>query len=89
VNELDNRGSHFYLSLYWAEALAAQTKDEELKLEFTKIASSLLKNEKTIVNELITVQGQGVDTDGYYLPNSGKTDIAMRPSTTLNRILGL
>ena len=89
VNEIDNRGSHFYLSLYWAEALAAQTKDEELKLEFTKIASSLTENEKKIVNELITVQGQCVDTDGYYLPSSEKTDIAMRPSTTLNRILGL
>ena len=89
VNELDNRGSHFYLSLYWAEALAAQTKDEELKAEFTGIASSLLENEKTIINELIIIQGKGVDTDGYYLPNSKKTDIAMRPSATLNRILGL
>ena len=89
VNELDNRGSHFYLSLYWAEALAAQTKDEELKAEFTTIASSLLENEKTIVNELITIQGQKVDTDGYYLPNAEKTDAAMRPSTTLNQIIGL
>ena len=89
VNELDNRGSHFYLSLYWAEALAAQTKDAELKAEFTTIASSLLKNEKTIVNELITIQGQKVDTDGYYLPNAEKTDAAMRPSTTLNQIIGL
>ena len=89
VNELDNRGSHFYLSLYWAEALAAQTKDAELKAEFTTIASSLLENEKTIVNELITIQGQKVNTDGYYLPNAEKTDAAMRPSTTLNKIIGL
>lgn len=89
VNELDNRGSHFYLTLYWAEALAAQTKDAELKAEFTSIASSLLANEKTIVKELITIQGQQVDTDGYYLPNSEKTDTAMRPSTTLNGIIGL
>ena len=89
VNELDNRGSHFYLTLYWAEALAAQTKDAELKAEFTTIASSLLENEKTIVNELITIQGQQVDTDGYYLPNAEKTDAAMRPSTTLNQIIGL
>jgi len=89
VNELDNRGSHFYLSLYWAEALAAQTNDAELKAEFTTIASSLLENEKTIVNELITIQGQKVDTDGYYLPNAEKTDAAMRPSTTLNQIIGL
>ena len=89
VNELDNRGSHFYLTLYWAEALAAQTKDAKLKAEFTSIASSLLANEKTIVNELITIQGQQVDTDGYYLPNSEKTDTAMRPSTTLNGIIGM
>ena len=89
VNELDNRGSHFYLTLYWAEALAAQTKDAELKAEFTSIASSLLANEKTIVKELITIQGQQVDTDGYYLPNSEKTDTAMRPSTTLNGIIGM
>ena len=89
VNELDNRGSHFYLTLYWAEALAAQTKDAELKAEFTSIVSSLLANEKTIVNELITIQGQQVDTDGYYLPNSEKTDTAMRPSTTLNGIIGM
>ena len=89
VNELDNRGSHFYLTLYWAEALAAQTKDADLKTEFTAIASSLLENEKTIVEELITIQGQQVDTDGYYLPNAEKTDTAMRPSATLNHIIGL
>jgi isocitrate dehydrogenase len=87
VNELDNRGSHFYLSLYWAQALAAQTKDAELKAEFTEIASSLLENEKTIVNELINIQGHAIETDGYYLPNSEKTNTAMRPSTTLNRII--
>ena len=74
MNELDNRGSHFYLTLYWAEALAAQTKDADLKTEFTSIASSLLENEKTIVKELISIQGQQVETDGYYLPNSEKTD---------------
>ena len=88
VNELDNRGSHFYLTLYWAEALAAQTKDSELKAEFTSIASSLLENEKTIVNELISIQGHAIETDGYYLPNSEKTDTAMRPSATLNQIIG-
>ena len=89
VNEIDNRGSHFYLTLYWAEALAAQTKDADLKTEFTAIASSLLENEKTIVEELITIQGQQVDNDGYYLPNAEKTDTAMRPSATLNHIIGL
>ena len=89
VNELDNRGSHFYLTLYWAEALAAQTKDSELKAEFTTIASYLTENEETIVNELISIQGNTVETDGYYLPNPEKTNNAMRPSATLNKIIGL
>ena len=89
VNELDNRGSHFYLTMYWAQALAAQTKDAELKVEFTNIAKSLSENEDTIVNELISIQGHPVETDGYYLPNSEKTDTAMRPSATLNKIIGL
>ena len=79
VNELDNRGSHFYLTMYWAQALAAQTKDAELKAEFTAIADSLLENEATIVNELISIQGHPIETGGYYLPNSDKTDKAMRP----------
>ena len=83
-----NRGSHFYLSLYWAEALAAQTKDAELKAEFSVIAASLSENEKTIINELVNIQGQAIETDGYYLPNSEKTDTAMRPSATLNHIIG-
>ena len=85
---IDNRGSHFYLTLYWAEALAAQTKDSELKAEFRSVASALLENEKTIVNELISIQGNAIETDGYYLPNSEKTDTAMRPSATLNQIIG-
>jgi isocitrate dehydrogenase len=89
VSELDNRGSHFYLSLYWAEALAAQTKDSELKTEFSSIATSLLEKEETIVKELNSIQGHPVKTEGYYLPNSGKTDTAMRPSATLNHIIGL
>ena len=88
VNELDNRGSHFYLTLYWSQALAAQTKDAELKAEFTAIADSLLENEATIVNELISIQGHPIETGGYYLPNSDKTDKAMRPSATLNQIIG-
>ena len=88
VNELDNRGSHFYLTMYWAEALAAQKKDAELKAEFTDIAKSLSENEDTIVNELISIQGHPIETDGYYLPNSDKTDTAMRPSATLNKIIG-
>ncbi|MDA9970781.1 NADP-dependent isocitrate dehydrogenase [Flavobacteriaceae bacterium] len=88
VNELDNRGSHFYLTMYWAQALAAQTKDAELKAEFTDIAKSLSENEATIVNELISIQGHPIETEGYYLPNSDKTDKAMRPSATLNQIIG-
>ena len=88
VNELDNRGSHFYLTLYWSQALAAQTKDAELKAEFTAIANSLSENKNTIVNELISVQGLPVETDGYYLPDSDKTITAMRPSATLNQIIG-
>ena len=88
VNELDNRGSHFYLTMYWAQALATQTKNAELKAEFTTIAASLSENEETIVNELISIQGHPIETDGYYLPNSDKTDTAMRPSATLNKIIG-
>jgi isocitrate dehydrogenase len=88
VNELDNRGSHFYLTMYWAQAVATQTKNAELKAEFTTIAASLSENEETIVNELISIQGHPIETDGYYLPNSDKTDTAMRPSATLNKIIG-
>ena len=88
VNEIDNRGSHFYLTLYWAEALAAQNKDAELNAEFKIITASLLKNMETIVQELINVQGQPSETDGYFLPNAEKTDKAMRPSATLNKIIG-
>jgi isocitrate dehydrogenase len=87
VNELDNRGSHFYLALYWAEALANQTKDEELKSEFTKIFNALSTNENAIVKELIDCQGSSVEIDGYYFPNEGLVTHAMRPSETLNIIL--
>ena len=87
VKEIDNRGSHFYLALYWAEAISKQEKDNELKLEFTTIATALLENESTIVKELNYVQGKTVNTGGYYLPNIDKTDLAMRPSITLNNIL--
>ncbi|QDO92450.1 NADP-dependent isocitrate dehydrogenase [Formosa sediminum] len=87
VNELDNRGSHFYLALYWAEALAAQTKDESLKSTFTEVAKTLAKNEEKIVEELNSIQGKSVDIKGYYLPSTDLTTKAMRPSTTLNTIL--
>jgi isocitrate dehydrogenase len=84
VGELDNRGSHFYLALYWAQALAAQTKDAALAARFKPLAETLSKNEAKINGELIGAQGKPVDTGGYYLPNSAKTSAAMRPSATLN-----
>ena len=87
VNELDNRGSHFYLALYWAEALAEQDKDEELKNHFSTIAEALKKNEEQILQELIDAQGSPVDIGGYYEPEEDKVSRAMRPSETLNKIL--
>ncbi|MBU2920406.1 NADP-dependent isocitrate dehydrogenase [Winogradskyella psychrotolerans] len=87
VNQLDNRGSHFYLALYWAEALANQDKDADLKAEFTTIFNALSSNEETIVKELIDCQGEPVNIEGYYLPNEDKISDAMRPSKALNSIL--
>src|ERR1700756_2341859 len=84
VGEIDNRGSHFYLALYWAQALAAQTKDAELQARFKPLAETLAKNEAKINGELIGAQGKPVDIGGYYLPDSAKTSAAMRPSATLN-----
>jgi isocitrate dehydrogenase len=87
VNELDNRGSHFYLALYWAEALANQDKDGELKAEFSEIFNQMSEQQDTIVKELIDCQGNVVNIDGYYLPDEQLTSSAMRPSKTLNSIL--
>ena len=87
VGEIDNRGSHFYLAMYWAEALAAQENDPELKAAFGPVASSLMSNEDTINGELIDVQGHATDIGGYYKPEDVKTAAAMRPSATLNSIL--
>ena len=87
VNELDNRGSHFYLAMYWAQELANQNINDELKAEFIPIAEKLALNETTIVNELNSVQGVAMDTKGYYYPNDAITSKAMRPSSTLNEIL--
>ncbi len=84
---IDNRGSHFYLALYWAKALAAQTTDTELASSFAPVAAALSDNENTIIEELIAVQGSSVDTGGYYKMNDALTSEAMRPSPTLNRIL--
>jgi len=87
VNELDNRGSSFYLALYWAQALAAQDKDPELKAKFTPVAKALAENETKILDELNAAQGHAVDIGGYYQPNDAKASKAMRPSETLNEIL--
>jgi len=87
VGEIDNRGSHFYLALYWAEALAAQTKDLEIQARFTRLARTLSDNEAKINAELIAAQGKPVDMGGYYHPDYEKTSQAMRPSATLNAAL--
>ena len=89
VNELDNRGSHFYLTLFWAEGLAAQDQDEELKVAFSTVAEQLTANQDKILEELIVVQGHAVDIDGYYLPDEDKVGKAMRPSATFNAVLNL
>jgi isocitrate dehydrogenase len=85
---IDNRGSHFYLALYWAQALAAQSKDAELKAIFAPFAEKLVANEAKIVSELIAVQGKPADIGGYYLPDDAKATAALRPSATFNAILG-
>jgi isocitrate dehydrogenase len=87
VGELDNRGSHFYLALYWAEALATQNKDAELKARFTPLAKTLAENETKIVAELTAVQGKPVDVGGYYRPDEKLAAKAMRPSQTFNAAL--
>lgn len=87
LGELDNRGSHFYLAMYWAQALAAQTADPALQARFTKLADTLTQQEATIVAELNGVQGNAVDIGGYYRPNPALISQAMRPSQTLNQAL--
>jgi len=87
VNELDTRGSHFYLTLYWAEHLAAQNENEELKVVFTNIFEALKSNESKIAQELIDAQGSAVTIGGYYLPDTNLASKAMRPSETFNKIL--
>lgn len=89
VNELDNRGSHFYLAMYWAQALSSQNKDEELREIFGKVAQALEEKEETIIEELKNAQGKPVDIGGYYKPDAEKTAQAMRPSKTFNELLML
>jgi len=88
VNELDNRGSHYYLAMYWAEAMAEQKDDAELAARFAPVAGSLADNEAKIIDELNGAQGSPVDIGGYYHPDEKKTASAMRPSATLNSLIG-
>jgi isocitrate dehydrogenase len=87
AGEIDNRGSHFYLAMYWAEALSKQDKDADLKKIFTPIAKKLTENEAKINDELITAQGKSIDIGGYYEPTEKLVSEAMRPSKTFNNIL--
>ena len=87
VNELDNRGSHFYFGMYWARALADQGKDQELKAKFTRVAEELESNEQKIVDELNGAQGSPVELGGYFMPDDDKASTAMRPSATLNAVI--
>jgi isocitrate dehydrogenase len=87
TGELDNRGSQFYLALYWAQELAAQSEDKELADHFGGLANALSKNEDAIVSELAEVQGNSVDIGGYYYPDREKTTAVMRPSKTFNETL--
>jgi isocitrate dehydrogenase len=87
TGELDNRGSHYYLALYWAQELAAQEADAELREYFAPLAEALAKNEEKIIDELNSVQGVEVDIGGYYMPDTDKTTAIMRPSATLNKVL--
>jgi isocitrate dehydrogenase len=89
VNELDNRGSHFYIALYWAQALAKQDEDAEMKARFTPLAKALTEQEDQIVKELTECQGPSVEIGGYYQPNEELAAKAMKPSSTLNEALNL
>jgi isocitrate dehydrogenase len=87
VNEIDNRGSTFYLALYWAQALAAQDKDAELKARFAGVAAQLAEKEADITEQMLSAQGSPVDIGGYYWPDPAMCERAMRPSATFNAII--
>jgi isocitrate dehydrogenase len=87
TGKLDNRGSQFYLALFWAERLAEQGEDAELAGQFASLAKSLRENEAKIIEEMAAVQGKPADIGGYYKPDAEKTKAVMRPSATLNAIL--
>ena len=87
VNEIDNRGSHFYLALYWAQAMAAKATDPTIKANYEQLYNDLSANEEKIAQELIDCQGDAVDLGGYFQPDPVKANAAMRPSATLNAII--
>ena len=87
AGELDNRGSHYYLAMYWAEALSSQTEDAELKEKFADFHKNMAANEAKIIQELNEVQGDSIDINGYYFPDVDKASEAMRPSETLNQLI--
>jgi isocitrate dehydrogenase len=87
TGELDNRGSQFYLAMYWAQELAAQTEDKALQAKFAPLAKALTENEQKIVGELKAVQGKSVDIGGYYMPSTELLEKVMCPSPTLNAII--
>ncbi|MEP6856228.1 MAG: NADP-dependent isocitrate dehydrogenase, partial [Pedococcus sp.] len=87
VGQIDNRGSHFYLALYWANELARQTQDTALAEAFSQVSSTLTEQEDTINAELLAVQGHPADIGGYYRPDAAKTSAVMRPSATFNEAL--
>jgi isocitrate dehydrogenase len=87
TGQLDNRGSQFYLAMYWAQELAAQTDDKELAAQFAALAKSLTEQEQKIVAELNAVQGKPADIGGYYMPDAAKLSAIMRPSPTLNALM--
>jgi isocitrate dehydrogenase len=89
AGEIDNRGSHFYLALYWAQELSSQTEDTDLASAFAEVAATLGENEDTINGELLAVQGAPADIGGYYRPDEDKVTTVMRPSPTLNRALAI
>ena len=84
VGQIDNRGSHFYIAMWWAQALADQTKDPEMSTRFAPLAATLTANEEKINGELLGVQGKPADIGGYYMPDPAKANAVMRPSPTLN-----
>ena len=87
VNEIDNRGSHFYLALYWSEEMSKQTVDPALSKRFAELAAQLKENEEVICDELLLAQGKPIDLGGYFSPDSKLAEAAMRPSETLNSII--